>query len=301
MPRTRMRRLDDRTLENVAELICGPSPGYDNVPGPYRSASQIRRFLSAAGVDPPPFSGTRKWWALDVLRQLNRGSPSYAVPEGIEKVLLRLLDTREYLDCREKLPAVKDRLNSILVPDGVQIDWHPHAREFMVRELEPDQWAAAMEQLAGPEALAQMRSTQPDGASSLLDHLQLHPLVKEVSGGLYRDAHYAQAILEAFKAVNNLVKKKARRSDLDGRDLMARVFRKKEPILRLTPLATQSNMDEQEGFMLLFMGAMAGIRNPKAHDNVSQPDQHRALEYLALASLLCRRVDESTLEEGAQG
>lgn len=294
-----MRRLDDRTLETVAELICGGGQGYENIPGRYRTASEIWRFLSAAGVDPPPFSGTRKWWTLDVLRQLNGGSRGDPVPEGIEKVLLRLVDTREYLDCREKLPAIKDRLNSILVADGLQIDWHPHARQFVVGELEPDQWAAAMEQLAGPEALAQMRSTQSNSASSLLDDLQLHPLVKEVSGALYRNGHYAQAILEAFKAVNNLVKEKARRPDLDGRDLMAKVFRKEAPTLKLTPLATPSDRDEQEGFMFLFMGAMAGIRNPKAHDNVSQPDQHRALEYLALASLLCRRVDESTRQEPA--
>jgi uncharacterized protein (TIGR02391 family) len=294
-----MRRLDDRTLEHVAELICGGGPGYDDVPGSYRSGGEIWRFLSASGVDPPSFSGTRKWWTLDVLRQLNRGSRGDPVPEGIEKVLLRLVDTREYLDCREKLPAVKDRLNSILVADGLQIDWHPHMREFVLIELEPDQWAAAMEQLAGPKALGQVESVQSDSPSSLLDHLQLHPLVKEVSSALYRDGHYAQAILEAFKAVNNLVRKKARRSDLDGRDLMAKVFRKEAPILKLTPLATQSHLDEQEGFMFLFMGAMAGIRNPKAHDNVPQPDPHRTLQYLALASLLCIRVDESTLEEAA--
>lgn len=296
-----MRRLDDRTLEHVAELVCGGGQGYGNVPGRYRTAGEIWSFFSVAGVNPPPFSGTRKWWALDVLRQLNRGSRGDPVPEGIEKVLLRLVDTREYVDCREKLPAVKDRLNGILVADGVQIDWHSHARQFVVSELEPDQWAAAMEQLAGPEALAQIRSTQSDSASSLLDHLQLHPLIKEVSAGLYRDAHYAQAILEAFKAVNNLVKEKARRSHLDGRDLMAKVFRKEAPILKLTPLATASDRDEQEGFMLLFMGAMAGIRNPKAHDNVPQPDPQRALEYLAFASLLCRRVDESALGEPPDG
>jgi uncharacterized protein (TIGR02391 family) len=292
-----MRRLDDRTLEHVAELVCGGGQGYENVPGRYRTAGQIWSFFSAAGVDPPAFSGTRKWWTLDVLRELNGGAEGRALPNGIESVLLRLVDLREYVDCREKLPAVKDRLNSILVADGVQIDWHPHAREFMVSELEADQWAAAMEQLAGPQALAEIQSTQSESASSLLDHLQLHPLVKEVSGPLYRDGHYAQAILEAFKALNSHVKTKARRPDLDGRDLMAKAFRKESPILRLTPLATQSDMDEQDGFMLIFMGAMAGIRNPKAHDNVSQPDQHRALEYLALASLLCRRVDESTLEQ----
>jgi len=296
-----MRRLDDRTLETVAELICGGGQGYENIPGRYRTASEIWRFLSAAGVDPPPFSGTRKWWTLDVLRDLNRGPDGDIVPKGIDRILLRLVDTREYADCRDTLPAVKERLNSILIADGVQIDWHPHAHQFVLTELEPDQWAAAMEQIAGPEALAQIESSQSNSASSLLDDLQLHPLVKEVSGALYRDGHYAQAILEAFKAVNTRVKHKARRPHLDGRDLMAKAFRKEAPILKLTPLATQSDRDEQEGFMLLFMGAMAGIRNPKAHDNVPQPDAQRALEYLAFASMLCRRVDESTVEETADG
>jgi uncharacterized protein (TIGR02391 family) len=292
-----MRRLDDRTLENVAEVICGGGPGYENVPGPYRTGADIHRFLSAAEVDPPPFSGTRKWWTLEVLRQLNRGADGDAVPEGIERVLLRLVDAHEYVDSLEALPAVKDRLNSILIADGVQIEWHPHARQFVLTELPPDKWAAAMEQLAGPEALAQKQPMQADNACSLFDQLQLHPLIKEVSGGLYRDGHYAQAILEAFKAVNNLVKRKAGRADLDGRDLMAKAFRKEAPILKLAPLTTQSDMDEQEGFMLLFMGAMVGIRNPKAHEIVSQANPNRALEYLAFASLLCHRVDESTVEE----
>jgi len=256
--------------------------------------------MSAAGVDPPPFSGTRKWWTLEVLRQLNLdGDGDAAVPQGIERVLLRLVDEHEYVDSLETLPAVMHRLNSILVADGVQIQWHPHAREYFLRELPPDEWAAAVEQLVGPDALAQRQPAQPGNACSPFEQLQLHPLIKEVSEGLYRDGHYAQAILEAFKAVNNRVKEKAGRADLDGRDLMSKAFRKDAPILKLVPLATQSDIDEQEGFMLLFMGAMVGIRNPKAHEIVSQANPNRALEYLAFASLLCYRVDESTPGEAA--
>jgi len=294
-----MRRLDDRTLERVAEVICGGGSGCESAPGPYRTGAEIRRFLSAAGVDPPPFSGTRKWWTLDVLRQSNVEDDGDAVPQGIERVLLRLVDEHEHLDSLETLPAVKDRLNRILIADGVQIEWHPHAQQYFLRELPPDEWATAVEQLVGPAAVAQRQPVQPGNAYSPFEQLQLHPLIKEVSGGLYRDGHYAQAILEAFKAVNNRVKAKAGRTDLDGRDLMAKAFRKEAPILKLAPLATQSDMDEQEGFMLLFMGAMVGIRNPKAHEIVSQTDPNRTLEYLAFASLLCHRIDDSTVEEVA--
>jgi Protein of unknown function (Hypoth_ymh) len=38
------------------------------------------------------------------------------------------------------------------------------------------------------------------------------------------------------------------------------------------------------------MGAARGIRNPEAHEAVSQLDAQRALEYLGFASLLLRRL-----------
>ena len=123
----------------------------------------------------------------------------------------------------------------------------------------------------------------------------LHPLVEKVSERLFLDGHYSQAIFEAYKAVISLVKEKSGRDDLDGQKLMATVFSYENPILRLNSLRTKSEQNEQMGFMFLFMGATVGIRNPKAHDIIDQADQIRALEYLALASLLARRVEESTL------
>jgi uncharacterized protein (TIGR02391 family) len=121
----------------------------------------------------------------------------------------------------------------------------------------------------------------------------LHPRIREVSEKLFMDGYYSQAIFEAYKAVNIVVKEKSGRKDLDGQGLMSTVFSRQNPILRLNDLQDDSDYDEQEGFMLLFMGAMTGIRNPKAHDIVNQKDPTRTLEYLALASLLARRAEES--------
>jgi len=64
---------------------------------------------------------------------------------------------------------------------------------------------------------------------------------------------------------------------------MSTVFSYKNPIVKLNKLQSQSDLDEQMGFMFLFMGAMAGIRNPEAHDIVEQTDPIRAMEYLVLA------------------
>lgn len=67
----------------------------------------------------------------------------------------------------------------------------------------------------------------------------------------------------------------------------------KKPSIQINDLQSQSERDEQQGFQFLFMGATLGIRNPKAHDRVAQKDHFRTLEYLAFASLLCKRVDEA--------
>jgi hypothetical protein len=46
------------------------------------------------------------------------------------------------------------------------------------------------------------------------------------------------------------------------------------------------------GLMLLFMGAMVGVRNPRAHGIVEEKDAYSTMEYLMLASMLAKRVDE---------
>jgi uncharacterized protein (TIGR02391 family) len=130
----------------------------------------------------------------------------------------------------------------------------------------------------------------------LFDKMQFHPKVVKASRELFKDGHYRDAIYRAFVEVNNFVKDKTGLSE-DGKNLMSKVFTANSPIIKLNELKTRSNKDEQEGFMFLFMGAMEGIRNPKAHENIIQNDPYRALEYLGLASLLMKIAEEGKLEE----
>jgi uncharacterized protein (TIGR02391 family) len=78
-----------------------------------------------------------------------------------------------------------------------------------------------------------------------------------------------------------------------GQALMAEAFGGNTPRIGLLASSPVSARDEQEGFRFLFMGAMRGIRNPKAHDFVEQDDPNRTLEYLAFASLLMHRLDDT--------
>lgn len=149
-------------------------------------------------------------------------------------------------------------------------------------------------QILGVEKKPASKAASPKDTSQspidLFDRMQFHPKIVEASESLFKDGHYSSAILEAFKAVENFVKRKSGLS-ISGKALMSRVFREEDSIIKLNELATQSDKDEQEGFMFLFMGATVGIRNPKAHDIVIQKDPFKTLEYLAFASLLIKKID----------
>jgi uncharacterized protein (TIGR02391 family) len=145
-------------------------------------------------------------------------------------------------------------------------------------------------------------STSPTAADTqepLLSAIdELHPSVSTAARGLFASGHYSQAIFEALKAFEVRVQDQSGRHDLLGRDLMAQVFRLDEGSISLTAESGRAAQDEQEGLRFVFMGVMQGLRNPKAHRSTQQEDPQRAFEYLALVSVLFRRLDDAS---GAAG
>ena len=71
---------------------------------------------------------------------------------------------------------------------------------------------------------------------------------------------------------------------------MERAFGPRNPVLKFNALADQSDKDEQKGFMMMFCGAVAGLRNPRAHGFINDKPE-RALEFIAYVSLLAKLVD----------
>lgn len=75
-------------------------------------------------------------------------------------------------------------------------------------------------------------------ATVAFENLRLHPLIANACTGLYRDGHYRQAILDGSIALVNLVKDRLGINDLDGADLMRKVFSRKSPRWHLTLFVT---------------------------------------------------------------
>jgi uncharacterized protein (TIGR02391 family) len=142
-------------------------------------------------------------------------------------------------------------------------------------------------------------NTGPGRALRAYEGLELHPAIANAASDLYRDGHYANAIEDAVKALNNLVRLKSA-LELDGSPLMQKAFGGDDPLLRFNDLADESDQNEQKGFMMMFSGAVAGLRNPRAHKLIKD-DPERALEFIAFVSLLAKLLDGAKKRRPARG
>jgi len=134
------------------------------------------------------------------------------------------------------------------------------------------------------------------GSSRTLDHpfteRNIAPELPTIVQRLFDDGHYAQATFEAFKFVDNQVQRHAK-STKSGFGLMMEALGGDNPNVRLTPMLTTSQQDEQKGFQFLFAGSVLAIRNPRGHEYAVGDDPDLCLDHLSLASLLLRRLAEA--------
>jgi uncharacterized protein (TIGR02391 family) len=134
--------------------------------------------------------------------------------------------------------------------------------------------------------------TSPGSELHPFDVRNVHPGFPAKVRKLFDDGHCAEATFAAFKWVEKYVIKHSGKKE-SGRALMMTVFDKSKPLLKLNPLATMSDEDEQEGYRFMFSGAVMGIRNPGGHEVELSDDPDVCLDHLAFASLLIRRLERS--------
>lgn len=122
----------------------------------------------------------------------------------------------------------------------------------------------------------------------------IHPKISSVAKSRFASTHHADAVESSLKEINSCVKDIVRRKtgdELDGAPLMRTAFSPKNPIIVLDDLSTESGKNIQQGYMEIFSGAIIGIRNPKAHNNINITE-NRARHLIYLASLLMYKIDE---------
>lgn len=119
----------------------------------------------------------------------------------------------------------------------------------------------------------------------------LHSKVSEASIGLLKNRHFADASFRAVLALEKEVQRLSS-SSYAGVELMNKAFSPKNPLIKLNENKTDSDMNEQEGLMFMFRGAVQAIRNLHAHDNL-EIDELEAKRVMVLASFLFQKLDNS--------
>ena len=119
----------------------------------------------------------------------------------------------------------------------------------------------------------------------------LHPTIS-VALALVSDGRMSEAVVEALELVEERVRSLTGSDDF-GRTLMESVFGGQVPQLDITTTTGQAAEDERDGFRLLFTGAMLGLRNPHGNGRAAFATLDETLEYLAVASMLMRRLDRA--------
>lgn len=109
---------------------------------------------------------------------------------------------------------------------------------------------------------------------------------------LVKDGRMSEAVFEALRVVEERVRSLTS-SDDSGHALMESVFGARPPRLDITTAMGQAAEDEREGFRLLFTGAMLGLGDSRGADSAVSGTVDETLEYLAVASMLMRRLDRA--------
>lgn len=138
----------------------------------------------------------------------------------------------------------------------------------------------------------QVRSASSPEAKTF-DARQFHPTVRSHARDLFVAGDHYHAVFECCKAFDVTVRTKAQ-SGKHGAELMAAAF-SRTGVLKLNSQRTETELNEQEGYLHLCMGLMRAIRNPVSHEPekdwpMSQGD---ALDMLSLLSYLFRQLDKA--------
>ena len=141
------------------------------------------------------------------------------------------------------------------------------------------------------------KQRRADEPISLFDALITHSDLRSATRTLFSTGHYADAVRRGFICLDNAVRDKSGVSSKTGDSLMRTAFSANKPLLRLNDFLTDSDRNEQHGYMDLYAGSMRGIRNPRAHEAKVKDDCETALELLTLANHLMRRLDCAVVSE----
>jgi hypothetical protein len=228
-------------------------------------------------------------WAIDRLKHFLEISESHVADDGYR-------DTK-----RPREEVLQDAQIVEQILDRVLPGW-----DRTPGSAYEDAWKPQRE--AAPRAIAQLEQQEELDAnlgesSPVLSAGSLHPWIWESCRTLWSTGHYREAVGAAARALNYKTQQKLDRQDVGEWKLLRNAFQSKPPVvgeprLRLMPTQRSDNdtfVSLHEGTGALAEDAFRSLRNVVSHEEGGEPEEHIALEQLAVFSVLARRVDGATV------
>jgi uncharacterized protein (TIGR02391 family) len=132
----------------------------------------------------------------------------------------------------------------------------------------------------------------PFDLQGVIERLELHPALKDDCIAMFKAGHLNEAIRKALERFEKKIQDLTGEHTI-GKELMGKAFNRQNPLIAIISGSAANDASEQEGFMHLTMGAMAGMRNLYSHGDVDTITPMCAFERLAFVSLLFKRVDQA--------
>jgi uncharacterized protein (TIGR02391 family) len=262
-------------IANVACRICNDDVPYADIP--------VRRRTWEDTVDPSlardlgfdePVVGVKMIFFtayVTIIRrsreaaEKRRGSPARVEGNTIRLPIGTDVQAGDYLEHR----LLNDELRMMTVIDVI----HPYMSGATNGDDHIEVTCVLSERAASPQVTAPA----------------LHPTIS-VAVALAEEGRMSEAVCEALQLVEERVGSLTE-SDESGGALMESVFGAMPPQLDITTTTGEAVAGEREGFRLLFIGAMLALRDPHRVGGVVPTTLDETMEYLAVASMLMRRLD----------
>jgi uncharacterized protein (TIGR02391 family) len=238
--------------------------------GDYGSGSEIDMALKSCGIEFRSSEGA-KWRRLnETFIHLQSSTRSAAT---VLQVIRQILAAEKYVQNVDLFEERRSSVNMVLLLHGVE--YRANGKFY---KCEPAQTL--------DQAESRLRKVQ-----KMLRERAIHPEVTKYCRAELMQDNYFHAVFEACKGLAQRVREMAN-IEIDGAELVDKVFLGPKPILALNTLRTESELSEQRGLGNLMKGCFSALRNPRAHTpKVLCKDEGDTADLLTLVSLLHRKLD----------
>ncbi|MDD4157337.1 MAG: TIGR02391 family protein [Candidatus Cloacimonetes bacterium] len=189
---------------------------------------------------------------------------------------------------KQGLQKLSDKGEAFLEEDRTSIIFHMKALGFDIEKQLNEIIQPPMASLSIPTA----------DFANLFDRLQLHPSLQDQVKQLYVQGHTNDAVRKATEIYEHTIQIMISDTNSHGDSLMNLAFNEAKPKIKMNPLKTNNDKNEQRGMMFLSKGMMAGIRNIYSHGNSATQGYIDALHFLCFISVMLKKIDNRIVPNG---